>query len=147
MTSASLQGLGAHGGHSIQSISGGWSSLGKEEERFGTNGSERREGREGSRGDGRCSVVMAGLNTLSLLRSRIGSRTLLKPLRGKGGFKKLSIACLGPRSIAFAQGRGPVDLGVRTQSTKGKGLQQIGLFLALLLGVEVEGPVGIMKMP
>lgn len=45
MTPASLQGLGAHGGHGIQSIGGDWASLGKEGGRFGTYGSKRREGK------------------------------------------------------------------------------------------------------
>lgn len=37
--------------------------------------------------------------------------------------------------------------GVRTKSTKGRSLQQIGLFLALLLGVGVEGPAGNLTIP
>lgn len=55
-------GLGEHGGHSIQSISGDWASLGKEGGPFGTYGSKRRERKEKVLGliEGG-SVVMASL--------------------------------------------------------------------------------------
>lgn len=44
-----------------------------------------KEGRKVSRGNGGCSVVVAGLNTGRLLGSRVESRAL-KPVRGQGGF-------------------------------------------------------------
>lgn len=51
------------------------------------------------------------------------------------------MACLGPRNSTFEERRGPVDLKKR------RGLQPIGLFLPFLLGMGVEGSLGIMMVP
>ena len=49
-------------------------------------------------------------------------------------------------TVLLQKGEALWTWGIRTQSAEGRGLQEIGLFLAVLLGTEAECPVGIMTV-